>query len=84
MCVFAYYVSKFVKNCYLLKTSNLEMISHFLNILILFTLAYLKFAYYLVVKVQMVGLGGLEPPTSRLSGVRSNLLSYRPCRQGIT
>ena len=34
--------------------------------------------YYLVFKEQMVGLGGLEPPTSRLSGVRSNLLSYRP------
>ena len=27
---------------------------------------------------KMVGLGGLEPPTSRLSGVRSNHLSYRP------
>jgi hypothetical protein len=27
---------------------------------------------------QMVGLGGLEPPTLRLSGVRSNHLSYRP------
>ena len=27
---------------------------------------------------QMVGLGGLEPPTLRLSGVRSNQLSYRP------
>ena len=27
---------------------------------------------------QMVGRGGLEPPTSRLSGVRSNHLSYRP------
>ena len=28
--------------------------------------------------VLMVGLGGLEPPTSPLSGVRSNHLSYRP------
>ena len=27
---------------------------------------------------QMVGLGRLELPTSRLSGVRSNQLSYRP------
>ena len=26
----------------------------------------------------IVGLSGLEPPTSRLSGVRSNLLSYKP------
>ena len=25
-----------------------------------------------------VGLGGVEPPTSRLSGVRSNHLSYKP------
>ena len=27
---------------------------------------------------KLVGLSGLEPPTSRLSGVRSNRLSYRP------
>ena len=28
----------------------------------------------------MVGLGGLEPPASPLSGVRSNHLSYRPIK----
>ena len=27
---------------------------------------------------KMVGLNGLEPSTSRLSGVRSNHLSYKP------
>jgi hypothetical protein len=27
----------------------------------------------------VVGLGRIELPTSRLSGVRSNHLSYRPC-----
>ena len=32
----------------------------------------------LVIPNGMVGRGGLEPPTSRLSGVRSNHLSYRP------
>ena len=26
----------------------------------------------------LVGLSGLEPPTSRLSGARSNQLSYKP------
>jgi hypothetical protein len=26
----------------------------------------------------MVGLGGFEPPTSRLSSARSNQLSYKP------
>ena len=31
-----------------------------------------------VYRLAMVGLGGLEPPTSRLSGVRSNRLSYKP------
>ena len=40
-----------------------------------------SFRYYLVFNVRLcalVGLGGLEPPTSRLSGVRSNRLSYKP------
>src|SRR5580765_9011982 len=33
---------------------------------------------------QMVGLGGLEPPTSPLSGARSSHLSYRPLHRGGT
>ena len=32
---------------------------------------------------QVMGLSGLEPPTSRLSGVRSNRLSYKPIESGI-
>ena len=34
-----------------------------------------------------MGLGGFEPPTSPLSGVRSNQLSYRPnvlCKNSLT
>ena len=33
---------------------------------------------YRWIRVAVVGLGGLEPPTSSLSGMRSNRLSYRP------
>ena len=32
---------------------------------------------------EMVGLGGLEPPTLPLSGVRSNHLSYRPISRRV-
>ena len=31
----------------------------------------------------MVGLNGLEPSTSRLSGARSNQLSYRPIKNSL-
>ena len=30
------------------------------------------------IPLSLMGLSGLEPPTSRLSGVRSNRLSYKP------
>ena len=39
----------------------------------------IKFLSLLII---MVGLSGLEPPTSRLSGVRSNQLSYGPFGAG--
>ena len=38
----------------------------------------LWFPIFCCAKDGLVGRGGLEPPTSRLSGVRSNHLSYRP------
>ena len=34
--------------------------------------------YFLSLILKDLGLSGLEPPTSRLSGVRSNRLSYKP------
>ena len=34
--------------------------------------------FVITVWQQLVGLSGLEPPTSRLSGARSNQLSYKP------
>ncbi len=38
----------------------------------------LKAANCILMTFFLVGLGGFEPPTSPLSGVRSNQLSYRP------
>ena len=38
----------------------------------------------IIKELRMVGLGGFEPPASRLSGVRSNQLSYRPTQAGST
>ena len=37
-----------------------------------------QLSYTPVCIFNIMGLSGLEPPTSRLSGVRSNRLSYKP------
>ena len=41
-------------------------------------LSYTPGFHYLYIRLNLMGLSGLEPPTSRLSGVRSNRLSYKP------
>ena len=46
--------------------------------MLLWFVVYVVFNDLIVLNNTMVGLGGLEPPTSRLSGVRSNHLSYKP------
>ena len=49
-----------------------------------FSIRFSRYRYYfsgdlLLCEVYpLLGLSGLEPPTSRLSGVRSNRLSYKP------
>ena len=45
---------------------------------VLSQLSYAPTFLLLSAKTCLVGLSGLEPLTSRLSGVRSNQLSYRP------
>ena len=49
-------------------------------ILLAFLLLYsvFKVLFNCLAFARLVGLSGLEPPTSRLSGVRSNRLSYKP------
>ena len=40
--------------------------------------------FYMQFSRCLMGSSGLEPPTSRLSGVRSNRLSYEPVSSSLT
>ena len=46
------------------------------------SLTLLTFCFVVLLSQGLVGLSGLEPPTSRLSGARSNRLSYKPISLG--
>ena len=50
---------------------------------VLSQLSYAPTFLLLSAKTCLVGLSGLEPLTSRLSGVRSNQLSYRPTNSAV-
>ena len=69
--IFRSYPNNFQKNLKLIYIIKIGITFYFLY-------CCFCFRYCSVFKVQMVGLRGLEPPTSRLSGVRSNHLSYKP------
>ena len=59
--------------------ANLEISSFFLTICSFLYSFFIRFSMNRSSAASpLVGLGGLEPPTSRLSGARSNHLSYRP------
>ena len=70
-----------VSNCILpsvLKTLSVLNTDVVINLIFLFALFSFQGAVPKPCGLGMVGLGRPELPTSRLSGVRSNLLSYRP------
>ena len=63
---------------------HISFLKQFFSIICSF--AYSVFNEHLIPRVysrELVGLDGLEPSTSRLSGARSNHLSYRPVLSGI-
>ena len=59
---------RFALSAFFIQFSKCDVISFQLSL----------FTFHLYSSRILVGLSGLEPPTSRLSGVRSNRLSYKP------
>ena len=58
-----------------------RLVSSLSYVLRILDVSYMQFSRYNIdwlIITKPMGLSGLEPPTSRLSGVRSNRLSYKP------
>ena len=73
-----------VQNCYAILSTKLRFVcansaahKNFRPFIAYAKFYFIKFCKQ-VARFLLVGLRGLEPPTSRLSGVRSNHLSYKP------
>ena len=66
-----------VLNCTILSYTSFTLLYIFFNVLFLFVCLNV-YIYWNLSSNIMVGPNGLEPSTSRLSGVRSNHLSYGP------
>ena len=56
----------------------LKPVNNYFSRFICYTLFSFQGTFSWELSFSVVGLSGLEPPTSRLSGVRSNRLSYKP------
>ena len=85
--LFTTYISRFLVLSHTKLHNNLLFQSFAFNItknISWLTSQYVLKLYYIIhmqfSKNKLVGLNGLEPSTSRLSGVRSNQLSYRPIK----
>ena len=71
--------SQFLEIVAINKTLKLKLLYSISNSLSLAFHHFLYSVFNVLVRLSpLVGLSGLEPPTSRLSGVRSNRLSYKP------
>ena len=71
------YFTHFFGKTYLISFKLIKSVLFYLFVL-LFNILYSVFNEHIRNLCSVVGLDGLEPSTSRLSGVRSSHLSYRP------
>ena len=72
------YIDPETRYIYFRLLSNLFFATGLSRLFLVFLLSKFDLRCFRRLSAPLVGLSGLEPPTSRLSGVCSNLLSYKP------